>query len=75
MVELREETNLSQKQAAARAGMTRRNWLRLEHGENSPRLDSLLSVQYALGVDSLEALFHPVTGDILGRDDLPREPS
>jgi transcriptional regulator with XRE-family HTH domain len=65
---LRNEAQMSQETAAARAGMDRRNWIRIERQQVQPRLDSLLGIQYALGVDSLEALFGETTGDLFGRD-------
>jgi transcriptional regulator with XRE-family HTH domain len=65
---LRTATSMSQAVASARAGMTRRNWSRIETGELNPRLDSLLRIQYALRVDGLDALFGPTTGDLFGRD-------
>jgi transcriptional regulator with XRE-family HTH domain len=68
MISLRNETNLSQDEAAQRAGMTRENWVRLEKSKHLPRLDSLLRIEYALGVDTLDALFEPTTGDLFGRD-------
>lgn len=62
ITELRNEARLSQRQAAARAGMDHRNWGRIEAEELNPRLDSLLKVQHALGVDTLEALLGPLPG-------------
>jgi transcriptional regulator with XRE-family HTH domain len=68
MVELRHETNLSQNSAAALAGMSLKSWSRIENRKNSPTLDSLLRIEYALGVDSLEALFGRTTGDLFGHE-------
>lgn len=65
MKEIRGATNLSQKEAAERAGITLRNWGRIENGELNPRLDSLLRIQRALGIESLDGLFAPTTGDLL----------
>lgn len=56
---------MSQKQAAAIAGITRRNLARMEKGEVFPRLDSLLRLQFALGRESLDALFTPTTSDLV----------
>ncbi len=67
MTELREATSLSQLEAATRAGMSRDTWSRIERGAHIPRLDSLLRIQYALRVDSLEGLFGATTGDVFGR--------
>ena len=67
MIELRAAARMSQVQAAREAGMNRRNWSRIEKRELNPRLDSLLRIQYALNVDSLDALFGATTGDLFGR--------
>jgi transcriptional regulator with XRE-family HTH domain len=48
--------------------MDRRHWRRLEQAQSNPTLDTLLSIQYALGVDTLDALFGETTGDLLGRE-------
>lgn len=71
MIELRTETNLSQDQAAQRAGMSRESWVRFENAKHIPKLDSLLRIEYALGVDCLDALFERTTGDLFGRDAPP----
>jgi ribosome-binding protein aMBF1 (putative translation factor) len=66
MVQLRTEAGMSQREAARRGGMNQRNWSRIEQKKLHPRLDSLLRIQYALHVDSLEGLFGPqATRDIL----------
>lgn len=66
MAHLRGEAGMSQRAAASRAGMDPRNWSRIERQELNPRLDSLLRIQFALEVDSLESLFgEPTTGQIL----------
>jgi transcriptional regulator with XRE-family HTH domain len=57
MADLRSEAGMSQRAAASRAGMDPRNWSRIERRELNPRLDSLLRIQFALGVESLEGLF------------------
>ena len=64
---LRAGASMPQAAAARRAGIDRRNWARIEAGAIDPRLETLLKIQYALGVDSLDALFGETTGDILGR--------
>jgi DNA-binding XRE family transcriptional regulator len=70
MSQLRAETSLSQEAAANRAGLARKTWSRIESGqEHNPRLDSLLRIQYALRVDTLEGLFGATTGDVFGRDE------
>jgi transcriptional regulator with XRE-family HTH domain len=68
IADLRRATNMSQEEAARVAGMNRRTWIRIEAGETHARFDSLLRVQFALRVDSLDALFAPTTGDLFGRD-------
>jgi transcriptional regulator with XRE-family HTH domain len=68
MAQIRKEANMSQTKAALRAGMTRRNWCRIENGELNPRLDSLLRIQSALGRDTLDSLLAPTTGDLLQKD-------
>jgi transcriptional regulator with XRE-family HTH domain len=66
MKALRHEAKMSQREAARRGGMNQRNWSRIEQAQLNPRLDSLLRIQHALQVDSLEALFGPqATRDIL----------
>lgn len=67
MVELRKATNLSQSEASARAGINVRSWGRIEKAMLNPRLDSLLRIQVAFELDSLDALFAPTTGDLLLR--------
>lgn len=63
---LRCEANMSQREAARRAGMDQRNWSRIEQRKLNPRLDSLLRIQHALDVENLEGLFGPqATRDIL----------
>jgi transcriptional regulator with XRE-family HTH domain len=66
---LRSETNMSQTEVAARAGITRRNLARIEGGEVFPRLDSLLRIQRALGRESIDALIAPTTSDLIEEDD------
>jgi len=53
---LRIEANLSQRQAADLAGINQRSWGRLEEGLHFPQLDSLLRVQWALQLESIEEL-------------------
>jgi transcriptional regulator with XRE-family HTH domain len=75
MVELRSAANLPQSEAARRAGMDRTNWGRIESGKLDVRLETLLRIQYALEVDTIEALFSEMTGDRLGRPAVRRDPS
>ena len=53
---LREQRGLSQKAAGSRVGLHQWGWSRIETGAVELRLDLLLQVQYALGLDSLESL-------------------
>lgn len=62
---LRREKKMSQTEASARAGLNRRQWIRIEKGEVAPRLESLLQIQCVFGLDTLEGLFGPTTGDLL----------
>lgn len=62
---LRREEKMSQIEASSRAGLDRRQWIRIEKGEAAPRLESLLQIQCVFGLDTLEALFGPTTGDLL----------
>jgi transcriptional regulator with XRE-family HTH domain len=55
--ELRGQEGLSQAEAARRLGHGQWYWSRLESGAVELRLDHLLEVQAALGLDSIEALF------------------
>jgi transcriptional regulator with XRE-family HTH domain len=58
---------MPQSVAASRAGIDRTSWGRIEAGKLDVRLDTLLRIQFALGVDTLEALFGSTTGDLFGR--------
>jgi transcriptional regulator with XRE-family HTH domain len=60
MATVRKELDLSQHQAAERGGLDASNWSKMERGKvPKPQLDTLLKVQYALKLDSLDALFGP----------------
>lgn len=58
---LRETAGLSQRSAAARAGLDASHWSKIERQIAEPTLSSLLRIQYALELESLEELFgeHP----------------
>jgi DNA-binding XRE family transcriptional regulator len=58
---------MPQTDAARLAGLDRTSWGRIEAGKLDVRLDTLLRIQFALGVDSIEALFGETTGDLFGR--------
>jgi len=62
---LRHEEKMSQAEASSKAGLNRRQWIRIEKGEAGLRLDSLLQIQCVFGLDTLEALFGATTGDLL----------
>jgi transcriptional regulator with XRE-family HTH domain len=57
MKAFREAQGLSQTAAAETARMSQPQWSRMEAGELTPRLDDILGIQHALGVDSLEDFF------------------
>lgn len=59
---------MPQIEAAERAGINLRTWGRIEMGRLNVRLDTLLRIQYALGVDCIDALFGATTGDLFGRE-------
>jgi transcriptional regulator with XRE-family HTH domain len=66
IAELRAVAQMSQTEAAARSGIDRRHWIRIEKGETAPGLESLLQIQMVFELDTLESLFGPTTGDLLG---------
>jgi transcriptional regulator with XRE-family HTH domain len=53
----RRQFGWSQQEAADRAGVTQSMWSRVEAGERDPQLSSLLRIQHALGLASLEEFF------------------
>jgi transcriptional regulator with XRE-family HTH domain len=72
--ELRKAERLSQEEASRQAGITARNWSRIERGELNLRLDSLLGIQAALRVETVDALFGPTTTELLrGHREAPRK--
>lgn len=48
--------SMQQRDAARRAGISSGQWSRLENGECDPSLTSMLRIQAAFGLDSIEAL-------------------
>jgi transcriptional regulator with XRE-family HTH domain len=56
--DLRKAHDLSQRDAARRAGLNQTRWHRVESG-HGPRLEDLLAIQHLFGVDSLETFFGP----------------
>lgn len=59
---LREQLRLTQEQVADAAGISTKNCQRVERGEVSPRVVTLLRIAVALGTTG-EALLHGVTLD------------
>jgi transcriptional regulator with XRE-family HTH domain len=57
---------MPQNAAAARAGLDGSYWGRLERGESDPTLTSLLRIQHALEIDSIETLLGQTTSSQLG---------
>lgn len=76
MRHLRNAANMPQQDAARLAGLDRTSWGRIEAGKLDVRLDTLLRIQFALGVDTLEALFSETTGDLFetGHEDRNASP-
>jgi transcriptional regulator with XRE-family HTH domain len=54
---LRHQSGMTQEQLAARAGLEQSNLSKLERGENRPLIDTVLRLQHALGLKSIEELF------------------
>jgi transcriptional regulator with XRE-family HTH domain len=54
--DLREAHDLTQREAARRAGLNQTRWYRVESGD-TPRLEDLLAIQHLFGLDSLETFF------------------
>jgi transcriptional regulator with XRE-family HTH domain len=57
---------MPQKAAAERAGLDPSYWGRLERGESDPTLTSLLRIQHALEIDSIETLLGQTKSSQLG---------
>jgi transcriptional regulator with XRE-family HTH domain len=53
--------------AAARAGISAGQWSRLERGQCDPSLTSMLRIQAALGLDSIETLLGRTPSRALAR--------
>jgi transcriptional regulator with XRE-family HTH domain len=69
---LREQSKMTQDQLAERAGLTQTNLSKLEHGGQHPRIDTLLRLQHAFKLRSIEELFGELppadapTGSLIG---------
>lgn len=55
--EMREERDLSQEEAARRAGISQSNWSKIERGPTTPSARQVLQIQMALNAESLELFF------------------
>jgi transcriptional regulator with XRE-family HTH domain len=72
VVELRQQSKMTQDQLAERAGVEQSNLSKLERGEHRPRIDTVLRLQHALKLRSIEELFGELpppdapTGRLLG---------
>lgn len=65
---------MPQSVAASRAGIDKGHWARLEKGRCDPSLTSLLRIQTAFGLDSIEALLGPTPSAALAGS-IAAEPS
>jgi transcriptional regulator with XRE-family HTH domain len=54
---LREQSKMTQEELAERAGLTQTNVSKLERGLQHPRIDTVLRLQHAFGLRSIEELF------------------
>lgn len=50
------ELDLTQREAAARAGISQSHWSKIERGLHDPSIGQALRVQFALGAESLEGM-------------------
>jgi transcriptional regulator with XRE-family HTH domain len=57
VAQLRQQSGMTQKQLAARAGLEQSNVSKLERGDHRPLIDTVLRLQHALGLRSIEELF------------------
>jgi transcriptional regulator with XRE-family HTH domain len=57
VVQLRRQSGMTQDQLAARAGLEQSNLSKLERGDHRPLIDTMLRLQHALGLRSIEELF------------------
>jgi len=64
----REQSNLTQTQAARQAGISQSHWSKIERGKIRPSIEQILRIHAALDAESLESYFgaHPVA-DLVGR--------
>jgi transcriptional regulator with XRE-family HTH domain len=52
----REKLDLTQREAANRAGISQSNWSKIERGLHDPSVGQALRIQFALGAESLEGM-------------------
>lgn len=57
VVQLRHQSGMTQGQLAARAGLQQSNLSKLERGDHRPLIGTVLRLQHALGLRSIEELF------------------
>jgi transcriptional regulator with XRE-family HTH domain len=55
--ELREQRSWSQGEASRQSGVSQGEWSRIESAETNPGMTTLLRIQHALNLDSVETLF------------------
>jgi transcriptional regulator with XRE-family HTH domain len=60
VAQLRHQSGMTQEQLAARAGLEQSNLSKLERGDHRPLIDTVLRLQHALGLRSIEELFGDV---------------
>lgn len=72
VTQLRRKSGMTQEQLAIRAGLEQSNLSKLERGDVRPLIDTVLRLQHALGLRSIEELFGELpepdapTGRLLG---------
>ncbi len=59
------DAELPQREAARRAGIDQSYWTRLEGARCDPSLSSMLKIQRAFDLDSIEALLGPTPSQLL----------
>lgn len=56
VLQRREKLDLTQREAAIRAGISQSNWSKIERGLHDPSVGQALRIQFALGAESLEGM-------------------
>jgi transcriptional regulator with XRE-family HTH domain len=73
VAQLRQQSKMTQDQLAQLAGLTQTNLSKLEQGHQHPRIDTMLRLQHAFKLRSIEELFAEMppaeapTGRLIGR--------